>query len=90
MRFILALATAIGIAATPAIAADPPKKEKKICKRSDIGSTGSRISRSSRVCLTASEWQEIEDAAQRAVRDNLENRYLDPDAAGPPQAGGPS
>jgi hypothetical protein len=65
---------ALALIATPALAADPanpatPTKDKKVCKRSEEGSTGSHLRRSPMVCRTATEWRELEDYTERTLRE---------------------
>lgn len=75
MRISVSASLALTLLSTPALAADPakPPKEKRVCKRSDEGTTGSNLRKwSAVVCRPASEWRELEDNTERLLRESRE------------------
>jgi hypothetical protein len=68
MRAIIAGVLVMGLAAMPAAAADTPKEDKMVCKRTEDPYTGSHLSRPKKTCMKASEWKELEDEKDRLVR----------------------
>jgi hypothetical protein len=69
MRVLLTIAVAMTSLAVPAMAVEAPA-EKKICKRSEEGMTGTNLRRGpSKVCKTAAEWKGQEVEIQRAWRE---------------------
>lgn len=87
MRGLLTVSIALTLVSTPAFAADDPK-EKKICKRTDEGRTGSHLRGASRVCRTASEWRDLEDGVERDIRAITDKAVVDRDGSSP--AAGPT
>jgi hypothetical protein len=55
--------TLSGVSASAQEAAEPPK-EKKICRSERM--TGS-LTRSTRICLTAAQWKEVNDRTRKGV-----------------------
>jgi hypothetical protein len=70
MRVLVSVSMALALMSAPALAADTAAdpKDKRICKRSDAGRTGSNLSRPSKVCMKASEWRELEANTERDLR----------------------
>ena len=55
---------------SPAVAAPrPPAEDKVVCKRQYQADTGSHFQNSKKVCLKLSEWKELDDRTQQAMRD---------------------
>ncbi|HEX8533858.1 MAG TPA: hypothetical protein VF662_06795 [Allosphingosinicella sp.] len=78
---------ALAMVSTPAFAADKPK-DKKICKRTDEGRTGTHLSGQSRICRTASEWRALEDSIDADLRRVSDKVSYDAGSSSP--ASGPS
>ena len=66
----MAFPVAVALASTSASAEDPkPQAEDKIvCKRNETFMTGSRLSRSKKVCMKASEWKQAKEEKDRSMR----------------------
>ena len=78
MRLLIALPVAFALAWTPASAEEPASKDKIVCKRNETYTTGSRLSRPKKVCMTASEWKQTEDEKNRTMR-KVQDGRLSPD-----------
>ena len=83
MRAIIAGVLMLGLAVAPAAAADPPKEDKMVCKRTENSYTGSHLSRPKKTCMKASEWKEMEDEKDRTVREAGSARGADPNTPAP-------
>ncbi|HYU94832.1 MAG TPA: hypothetical protein VE989_01545 [Sphingomicrobium sp.] len=72
MRLAIWLASAcLGLTTAAAVAAkDPPApaEDKIICKRQGDADTGSHFAMPKRVCLRKSEWRQMEEGAENALR----------------------
>ena len=83
MRGLVITAVALAGIASPAVAADPSdnkaKEDKIICKRVQENSTGSHFPVTRKTCLKRSEWKELADGVDRAMRGLGEGR-ADPNA----------
>ena len=76
--FALASSVLLGAGATDAVLpapAEPPKKERMICRTQE--KMGSRLG-GKRVCNTKSRWAEIERDSMSAVRDFQQQRSSSP------------
>lgn len=73
MRGLVIAALALAGIASPAVAADPgadkAKEDKIICKRVQEESTGSHFPVTRKTCLKRSEWRELAQGVDRAMRD---------------------
>jgi hypothetical protein len=87
MRLLFCIGAGLACMSTVAVAENARPADKVVCKRSETPETGSRIHRSKRVCRTASEWKQLELAAQRT----MENAGMagEVDSRGPSAGAGP-
>jgi hypothetical protein len=82
---MLILLAALGAAAQPATAAPPPKADDPIiCKRDASSEVGTHM-RPKPVCMKKSEWQLVEQNAQRELSNLKERSAKDPGMAGTPR-----
>ena len=86
MRVLIAVALLSCGVSAPAFAAQEPAEDKRICKRDRSFQTGSHLSRPRKICMKASEWQELEQESQRNIDRLRDRRGVDPD--GPASVGG--
>lgn len=86
MRSVIAALLMAGVAAMPAAAADTPKEDKMVCKRTGDADTGSHLSRPKKTCMKASEWKQMEDEKDRTMRQVGDSHGVGPDQ--PPVIGG--
>jgi hypothetical protein len=82
MRAVIAGVLMMALTA-PAAAAETPKEDKMVCKRSEDPYTGSHLSRPKKTCMKASEWKELEDETQRTMRRVGDNHGVDPNTPAP-------
>ena len=68
MRTLLVFSCVIALASTAAQAEDKADQDKLVCKRTEVGFTGSRIGRPKKTCMKASEWRELEKGAEASLR----------------------
>ena len=89
--FVIAAIALVGIA-SPAVAADPgadaAKEDKVICKRVQETSTGSHFPVTRKTCMKRSEWKEMEQGLDRAMR-SLGDMRGDPKAPPAGMSGAP-
>jgi len=65
----IALLVAFAVLTVPAAAAPKDEAEDKvICKRQQEADTGSHFASTKKVCLRKSEWKQMEDGAENALR----------------------
>ncbi len=88
MRVLLSVALVLTSVSVPAFASETAA-EKKICKRTGEGSTGSHIARPRKLCRTAAQWKELEDETERSLRSIKDGGGLDPNAPRPTVSGSP-
>jgi hypothetical protein len=90
MRVLVSVSTALALLSAPAFAASSPKdpEDKRICKRTEEGHTGTRLAGSTKICRKASEWRLLEEETQRDLR-AVQDRAGVQTASGSP-ADGPS
>ena len=86
MRVLMMLALLSCGVSAPALAADEPAEDKRICKRDRSFDTGSHLSKPRKICMKASEWRELEQESQRNIDRLRDRRGVDPD--GPASFGG--
>ena len=90
MRLSVVFLTAMLCASAPALAqvasnSAAPAKDKLVCKRSGDFETGSRLRRESKVCRKESEWKELDQLTERALRDASDTaRPTEPTSANGP------
>ena len=90
MRICLLLACTCLVLTTPATAKDPaPDEDKIICKRQQDADTGSHFATPKKVCLRKSEWKQMEDGAENALRRVREQGGACPKCLGSSSGGGP-
>jgi hypothetical protein len=76
--------------ATTAVAKDPSEKEDKVvCKRQQDADTGSHFATTKRVCMKKSEWRQMEEGAENALRRIREQGGACPACLSPGNGGGP-
>lgn len=88
--FAIVMCTALGFAGAAA-AKDPPDpaEDKVICKRQQDADTGSHFATTKKVCLRKSEWKQMEEGAENALRRIREQGGACPKCLSPGGNGGP-
>ncbi len=90
MRALVSVSMALILVSAPAFANEMPEapKDKRICKVTEEGRTGTHLGGRSKVCRKASEWKELEDNTERSLREIDDRRA--PDSFGASPAAGPT
>lgn len=83
MRVAIGALLVLGVATMPAAAADTPKEDKMVCKRTEDPYTGSHLSRPKKTCMKASEWKEQEEEKDRTMARVRDAQGLDPNTPAP-------
>ena len=68
MRSCFAISIALGLLAGAAQAEEKKDEDKLVCKRTEVGYTGTRVGRPKKTCMKQSEWRELEKGAEASVR----------------------
>lgn len=91
MRLAMWLACACLGLTTAAAAKDPPTpaEDKVICKRQFDADTGSHFAMPKKVCLRKSEWRQMEEGAENALRRIREQGGACPKCLSPGTSSGP-
>ena len=92
--FGLAMIACFGLSftfSTAAVAKEPPppSEDKVICKRQQDADTGSHFATVKKVCLRKSEWRQMEEGAENALRKIREQGGACPKCLSPATGGGP-
>lgn len=70
MRVLFALPLALSLLSTAAFAEEEKvaENDKVVCKRTEVGWTGTRVGRPKKTCMKVSEWRELENGAEASMR----------------------
>lgn len=68
MRILYAFPLVVGLWSATAYAEEKRDEDKLVCKRTEVGYTGTRVGHPRKTCMKASDWRALENGAEASIR----------------------